>query len=194
MDRQASVVEAEARWRRSSAALLAAALVVAALHATAMVPLVGNATANGTSTIVMDRVQGPYRVVVGIIPARPVTPQTHLAIQVFSAVDERLLRDTEVRLRVAATGPVGAAPYGPELALNDQSLRYFETDVPFNVTGPWNLTLSVASGLGEEEFALRLEVEEPRAGVQWIWIAGLLAAIFAVGAWTWLTLRRRNSQ
>ena len=62
----------------------------------------------------MDRVQGPYRVVVGIIPARPVIPQTHLAIQVFDAADERLLRDTDVQLRVTATSPSGAPGFGPQ--------------------------------------------------------------------------------
>ena len=153
-----------------------------------------DAHANGASTIIMDRVQGPYRMVVGIIPARPVIPQTHLAIQVFDAADERLLRDTDVRMHVTATGPLGASGFGPELVLNEQTLRYFEVDVPFGVIGSWDVSVSVASDLGEEEFVLNLEVAEPRVGIQWIWITGLLVAIFAVGVWTWLTLRRRNVQ
>ena len=72
----------------------------------AMVVLIGGnfVDANGASTTIMDRVQGPYQVVVGIIPARPVVPQTHLAIQVFDSSEERLLRDTEVDLQVTAHG------------------------------------------------------------------------------------------
>ena len=170
------------------------AMAVLALQTSLAFLLWGDAQANGASTIIMDRVQGPYRVVVGIIPARPVIPQTHLAIQVFDAADERLLRDTDVRMHVTATGPAGAAGFGPEPVLNEQTLRYFEVDVPFGVIGSWDVSVSVSSDLGEEEFVLNLEVEEPRVGIQWIWITGLLVAIFAVGVWTWLTLRRRNVQ
>ncbi len=155
-------------------------------------PWVGAASANGASTTIMDRVQGPYRVVVGIIPARPVTPQTHLAIQVFDAADDRLLRDTDVDLHVAATGPSGSTRFGPAQVLNEQTLRYFEIDIPFTVIGPWAVSLTVSSHLGDEEFMLNLEVEEPRAQIQWIWITALLVVIFAVGVWTWLTLQRRR--
>ena len=148
--------------------------------------------ANGASTIIMDRIQGPYRLVVGIIPARPVIPQTHLAIQVFETADQRLLRDTDVDLRVAAAGPSDTSTFGPQLVLNEQSLRYFEIDVPFDVIGPWNVSVSVSSDLGDEVFMLNLEVEEPRPQIQWIWITAVLVAVFAVGIWTWLTLRRRR--
>ena len=174
------------------AAILPALTVALALSLLASPVLPAAVQANGASTIIMDRVQGPYRVVVGIIPARPVIPQTHLAIQVFDAADERLLRDTDVQLRVTATGPSGAPGFGPQLALNEQSLRYFEIDVPFSVIGPWDVSLSVSSDLGDEEFALNLAVEEPRAQIQWLWIAGVMLAIVAVGVWTWLTLQRRR--
>ena len=140
----------------------------------------------------MDRVQGPYRVVVGIIPARPVIPQTHLAIQVFDARDQSLLRDSDVELLVTAVGPAGTDAFGPQLVLNEQTLRYFEVDVPFEAIGAWAVSLALASHLGEEEFHLNLQVGEPPAQIQWIWITAVLIAIFAVGAWTWLTLRRRN--
>ena len=179
---------------KSSGAVLLVVVAVLALHTSLALLSWGSAHANGASTIIMDRVQGPYRMVVGIIPARPVTPQTHLAIQVFDAADERLLRDTDIRLHVTATGPSGASGFGPEPVLNEQSLRYFEVDVPFGVIGSWDVSVSVSSDLGEEEFVLNLEVEEPRAGIQWVWITAVLVAIFAVGVWTWLTLRRRSVQ
>ena len=152
------------------------------------------AHANGASTIILDRVQGPYRVVVGIIPARPVIPQTHLAIQVFDVADERLLRDTDVQLHVAATGPSGTSGFGPQLVVNEQTLRYFEIDVPFSVVGSWDVSISVFSPLGAEEFNLNLQVEEPRAQIQWVWITAVLVAVFAVGVWTWLTLQRRRGE
>ncbi len=176
-----------------SVAVLSGAFLLLTLHAAPAFTAAETAHANGASTIIMDRVQGPYRMVVGIIPARPVIPQTHLAIQVFDASDERLLRDTDVQLHVVATGPPGASAFGPERVHNEQTLRYFEVDVPFEVIGPWDVSVSVSSHLGEEEFVLNLEVEEPRAQIQWVWITGLLVVIFAVGVWTWLTLRRRRN-
>lgn len=178
--------------RTLAARIVPAFFAVAAALVMMTSPCLGTATANGASTIILDRVQGPYRVVVGIIPARPVIPQTHLAIQVFDASDDRLLRDTDVNLHVAASGPSGTTDFGPELVLNEQTLRYFEVDVPFDAIGPWDVSLTVASHLGDEEFKLNLEVEEPRVRIQWIWITAFLAAILAVGAWTWLTLQRRR--
>ena len=168
-----------------------AAVVVAQLGTSAPAPQ--EVEANGASTIIMDRTQGPYRMVVGIIPARPVIPETHLAIQVFDVADPRPLRDTEVRMTVVTSGPPGSTGFGPQQVLNEQTLRYFEVDVPFAITGPWDVSVTVASERGEETFLLPLDVGEPGASIQWIWITGVLVVIIAVGAWTWLTLRRRNS-
>ena len=81
---------------------------------------------------------------------------------------------------------------GRQQVLNEQTLRYFEVDVPFSVTGQWSVSVTVSSERGEEEFVLDLAVGEPGARIQWIWIAGLMTAIVAVGIWTWLTLQRRR--
>ena len=170
-------------------ATVAVAAVITAFAASPWV--VGAAEANGASTIIMDRTQGSYRMVVGIIPARPVIPQTHLAIQVFDVADPRPLRDTEVRMTVVTSGPTGSVGFGPHQVLNEQTLRYFEVDVPFATTGPWDVSVTVASERGEETFVLPLDVGEPGASIQWIWITAVLVVIIAVGAWTWLTLRRR---
>ena len=157
------------------------------------------AAANGAATIIMDRTQGPYRLIVGIIPARPVVPTTHLTIQIFPAgnsddsSERRPLRDTEVALQLTATGPPGAPDFGPQPVYNEQTLRYFEIDVPFPAVGQWQLSLSVASERGAQVFALPLQVGEPRASVQWVWIAGMLALIIVVGIWTFLTLQRRRN-
>lgn len=183
--------------------------MIAAIVAVITMPLAVVATAvpaeaNGTATVIMERTQGPYRVLVGIIPARPVIPQTHLTIQVFAAApdaagansdsgrEEQLpLRDTDVELLVSASGPPGAPPFGPRRVFNEQTRRYFEVDVPFAVTGAWDVALSVASERGVEVFALPLEVGEPGARIQWVWVAAVMAAILVVGIWTILTLRQR---
>ena len=179
-------------WNR--AALLQAAGSVAATAAVLWAMLwVGISEANGASTTVMDRIQGPYRVVVGIIPARPGVPQTHLAIQVFAAADEQLLRDTDVQLLIEASGPSGSPKFGPQQVLNEQTLRYFEVDVPFDVVGPWDVAMTLSSERGEETFVLPLEVGEPGAQLQWVWIAAMMALIVGVGIWTWLIMRRRRT-
>ena len=175
------------------ALLWAATAMVAALAALAIALSGSPAEANGASTIIMDRTQGPYRVVVGIIPTRPVIPQTHLAIQVFDVADERLLRDTEVELTVAASGPPGSPTFGPRQVWNEQTLRYFEVDVPFDVVGPWNVSMTVSSERGEESFLLPLDVGEPGAQIQWVWIVAVMVLIVVVGIWTWLTMRRRRA-
>lgn len=165
--------------------------------------------ANGASTLLYEGTQGPYRLVVGIIPARPVIPQTHLSMQVFDAAaaadsgDMRPLRDTDVQVTVAATGPPGSTELDPRPALNDQSIVYFEVDVPFDTVGNWQLAITVAAGdsdgdgsngagtgAGPAVFEIPLVVEEPRAGIQWLWVAVALAAILLVGLWTLLKVSR----
>ena len=173
-------------WRAAAAMGTAAAVLCVVLWASI-------AEANGASTTIMNRTQGAYRVVVGIIPARPVIPQTHLAIQVFDAADESLLRDTDVRLVIEASGPPGSPDFGPRDVLNEQTLRYFEVDVPFAVVGPWDVSLTVSSERGQEHFLLPLEVGEPGARVQWIWIAAMMVLILMAGIWTWLIMLRRRS-
>ena len=185
--------------------LLAAGGTTGGGTAPAAVVVAGKVEANGASTRLYEGTQGAYRLVVGIIPARPVIPQTHLSMQVFDAAasadsgDMRPLRDTDVQVTVAATGPPGSAGLDPRPALNDQSIVYFEVDVPFDTVGNWQLAVTVAAGAGDGNngagtapavFEIPLVVEEPRAGIQWLWVAVALAAILLVGLWTLLKVSR----
>ena len=138
-----------------------------------------------------DQTQGRYRLVVGIIPARPVIPQTHLSMQVFDVVDGRLLRDTNVEVTVSASGPSGPPGFGPQQVLNDASIVYFEVDVPFDVVGTWEVQVEVSSAAGAEVFAIPVQVGEPGASIQWVWVTAVVIAILLVGLWTWLKLSRR---
>ncbi len=180
-------------WLRAGAATL---LVVAAgVLAVAVIVMAGGepAAANGASTLLYEGVQGEYRLIVRIIPARPVTPQTHFAMQVFDAAagaEARPLRDSEVEVTAAASGPPGATAVQPLPALNEASLAYFEIDVPFDAVGSWHLLVTVAAGGGRELFEIPLEVEEARVSIQWLWVGIALAAIVLVGLWTWLKVSR----
>jgi hypothetical protein len=174
-------------------AAVAMAVVLGAAGVAALVVSgnAGPAEANGASTILYDRTQGSYRLVVGIIPARPVVPQTHLSMQVFDASDQRLLRDTDVELFVSTTGPPGSPGFGPRQVVNDASIVYFELDVPFDATGFWQLEVEVASETGAEIFLIPIEVGEARTSIQWVWVSAVLIIIALVGVWTWLTVSRR---
>ena len=181
-------------WLRAGAAA-ALLLVAAGVGAIAVIVMAGvePAAANGASTLLYEGVGGEYRLIVRIIPARPVTPQTHFAMQVFDAAagaEARPLRDSEVEVTAAASGPPGATAVQPLPALNEASLAYFEVDVPFDAVGSWHLLVTVAAGGGRELFEIPLEVEEARASIQWIWVGIALAAIVLVGLWTWLKVSR----
>ena len=181
------------RWLPIVAAALAfaASVSLAVSLASFWMAASAPAEANGASTILYQETQGRYRLVVGIIPSRPVIPQTHLSMQVFDAADERLLRDTDVGMFVSAAGPPGSPGFGPQQVLNDVSLAYFEVDVPFDTVGTWEVSVSVDSGRGSEVFLIPVEVGEPGANIQWIWVSAVLVVIVLVGIWTWLKLSRR---
>lgn len=153
--------------------------------------LAGTAEANGATTILYDQIQGRYRLVVGIIPARPVIPQTHMSMQVFDAGEERLLRDTDVDVSVFATGPPGSPNFGPKKVANEASIVYFEVDVPFDVVGAWQVEINVTSESGAETFLIPVQVGEPGTSIQWIWVSLVLIVILLVGIWTWMTMSRR---
>ena len=156
--------------------------------------MVNTAYANGASTLLYDQTQGRYRLVVGIIPARPVIPQTHLSMQVFDAAADRVLRDTDIQVLISASGPAGSRQVEPREVVNDVSIVYFETNVAFDVVGPWQVLVEISSDQGEECFLIPVQVGEPGASIQWVWVSAVLVIIVAVGIWTWLTVSRRGRE
>ena len=173
---------------------VAAAMLSQALPARELPAMVNAAYANGASTLLYDQTQGRYRLVVGIIPARPVIPQTHLSMQVFDAAADRVLRDTDIRVLISASGPAGSRQVKPREVVNDVSIVYFETDVAFDVVGPWQVLVEVSSDQGEESFLIPVEVGEPGTRIQWVWVSAALVIIVAVGIWTLLTVSRRGRE
>ncbi len=156
--------------------------------------MVNTAYANGASTLLYDQTQGRYRLVVGIIPARPVIPQTHLSMQVFDAAADRVLRDTDIQVLISASGPAGSRQVEPREVVNDVSIVYFETNVAFDVVGPWQVLVEISSDQGEESFLIPVQVGEPGASIQWVWVSAVLVIIVAVGIWTLLTVSRRGRE
>ena len=177
-----------------SQVLPAGVLPATVLPARILPAMVNTAYANGASTLLYDQTQGRYRLVVGIIPARPVIPQTHLSMQVFDAPADQVLRDTDIQVLISASGPAGSRPVQPREVVNDVSIVYFETDVAFDVVGPWQVLVEVSADQGEESFLIPVEVGEPGARIQWVWVSAVLVIIAAVGIWTVLTMSRRGRE
>ena len=178
----------------AASAMLSQVLPARVLPMRVLPAMVNTAHANGASTQLYDQTQGRYRLVVGIIPARPVIPQTHLSMQVFDAAADRVLRDTDIRVLISASGPAGSRQVEPREVVNDVSIVYFETNVAFDVVGPWQVLVEISSDQGEESFLIPVEVGEPGASIQWVWVSAVLVIIVAVGIWTLLTVSRRGRE
>ena len=177
-----------------SQVLPAGVLSATVLPARILPAMVNTAYANGASTLLYDQTQGRYRLVVNIIPARPVIPQTHLSMQVFDAAADQVLRDTDIQVLISASGPAGSRQVKPREVVNDVSIVYFETDLAFDVVGPWQVLIEVSSDRGEESFLIPVEVGEPATSIQWVWVSAVLVIIVAVGIWTFLTVSRRGRE
>ena len=134
-------------------------------------------SANGRATLVSTQEQGPYRLEVSILPGQAVVNNTHLSIRIVSLDSEEALTDAVVR--VSATGPAEAADFGSLLAVNNISPQFFETALPFDLPGDWQVSISVDSDLGQETIQVPMNV---RAGgqINLILVAAIAVAVVAV--------------
>lgn len=152
-----------------------------------------SAAANGRATLISSQERGPYRVEVSILPNRAVVNNTHLSVRVVNLSSAETLTDAVVR--VAADGPVGAAGggFGPLPAVNDVLPQFFEAALPFDVAGEWEMSISVATDLGEETILVPLEVRAGRQ-INLILVAAGAVAVVALSIWTYDRIRawRRN--
>lgn len=81
---------------------------------------------------------------------------------------------------------------GPIPAPNDFSPQFFETDVPFDLPGEWEMTVAVASGLGDAAIVVPMNVREGGGSINWILMAALAVVIVTVGIWMWDRVRGRK--
>ena len=139
-------------------------------------------SANGKATLLMTEEKGDYRVDISSLPNRPVVNNTHLSLLVMSAADGTPITRAEVS--VSAVGPVGSIDILTHDALNDVVPQYFETTLPFNVEGVWDVTINLSSDLGEESISILLDVTTG-SPVNWILMTAIVVAILAGGIFTW---------
>ena len=139
-------------WRRALRSL-ALSIVTAILW-------VSTATANGgTIQVSMERA-GPYEVTVLTDPS-PI----RVGVLDVSVMVERpggdLVQDARV---MVTTTPVGSAESGGKYeATHDRATNklFYAADVPISRAGPWQIEVTITSGLGEGAVSFAVEATEP---------------------------------
>lgn len=174
--------------RRAAVVVLLFLLPLAAGLAVVVALPAAPAAANGRATLISSQERGPYRVEVSILPNRAVVNNTHLSVRVVNLSSAEPL--TAAVVRVAAAGPAGAAGggFGPLPAVNDALPQFFEAALPFDVAGEWEMSISVATDLGEETILVPLEVRAGRQ-INLILVAAGAVAVAALSIWTYDRIR-----
>ena len=146
------------------------------------------ALANGRATLISTQEQGPYRFEVSILPSRAVVNNTHLSLRMVDMGTEEPLTTADVR--VSAVAPHLNTDFGPLVADNDVLPQFFETTLPFDAPGLWEVSINVNTELGEETIAVSMDVREGRP-VNLILVAAIAVAVIALGIWTYDRIRGR---
>ncbi len=167
---------------RLAPALLAAALLLG----------YGVVSANGRATLIVTETVGPYIIDVSILPGAAVVANTHMSILVRSAADDQIL--TEAEVSVSATGPAQSTALESLPALNDVTPQFYETALPFDLEGDWDVLVTVKSELGEETVLIPMYVHPGGSNVNWILLATVSVIIVTAGVWTWDRVAGRNRQ
>ena len=148
---------------------------------------VGTVAANGRAQLLTSREAGPYRIDVSSLPGQPVVNNTHLSILVWSLEREQPI--TRAAVNVSATGPAGSSALGPIPARNDVSPQFFETDLPFDMEGEWQVSIEVVAEPGEESIVVPVLV---RRGGQFnlFFLTAVGLAVITLSVWTVRRVRR----
>ena len=97
---------------------------------------------------------------------------------------------TTALVRVSAVGPHLGNEIGPIVAENNVLPQFFETTLPFDVPGVWNVSINVNTDLGEETIQVPMDVREARP-INLILVAAIAVAVLALGIWTYDRIRGR---
>lgn len=143
----------------------------------------GLAGANGSARLVSTQTAGPYRVDFSILPAKPVVGSTHASILVRSLGSNEILTQATVRI-ASLSGPEGSTAFGPLEAGHLFSPQYYETAMPFDKPGPWQVRVDVHGSQGFESITVPLDVREPSMEINGILVAAIAVVVLALGVWT----------
>ncbi len=172
----------------STAPLLATIVILMTIGL--LVP--GSAQANGRAKLISSQESGPYVIDISLLPGQAVVGTTHISILLRSLVTDDIV--TSATVNVSATGPEGSTGFEDISAPNDYTPSFFETDLPFDIVGLWQIRLAVISDLGETTLMVPLEVKEGGRGLNFIMMAALVVIILAVGVFIWGRFPGKGSQ
>lgn len=167
--------------------LIAAVVLLAVLSALAAETV----AANGRARLISSQESGPYQIDVSIIPAEAIVGRTHVSIVVLALADREPLTVADVE--VSATAPLEGVGFGPIPAPNDNFPSFFETDLPFDVPGDWEVRIAVFSEMGQASVELPMRVHEAAGRINWILMAALAVFILAAGVFIWGKIPGRTS-
>ena len=143
----------------------------------------GTVSANGRARLISSQEAGAYQIDVSILPGEAVVGRTHVSILLRGLESQEPLTTATVFL--SGSGPPGAAGFGPIPAPNDSFPSFYETDLPFDMPGAWQMSVDVASELGEATALVSMQVYEPGGTINWILLAALAVIMVAAGVYIW---------
>lgn len=144
--------------------------------------VIGTAHANGRAKLISSQESGPYVIDISLLPGQAVVGKIHISVLIRSLETGEIL--TTANVDVSATGPEGSTAFKNIPAANNFSPSFFETDLPFDIVGNWQVVLAVSSDLGETILVVPVEVKEG-GGLNLILIAAVVVIILAAGVFVW---------
>ena len=163
----------------STAALLATIVILMTIGL--LVP--GSAQANGRAKLISSQESGPYAIDISLLPGQAIVGKTHISILLRSLATDEIV--TSATVNVSATGPEGSTAFEDISAPNDYTPSFFETDLPFDIVGLWQIRLAIISDLGETALMVPIEVKEGGGGLNFILMTAVVVIILAVGVFIW---------
>ena len=141
------------------------------------------AEANGRAKLLSSQESGPYVIDISLLPGQAIVGNTHISILLRSLASDEIV--TSAIVNVSATGPEGSTAFDDIPAPNNYTPSFFETDLPFDIVGLWQIRLAVISDVGETTLVVPVEVKEGGGGLNLILMAAVVVIILAVGVFIW---------
>ncbi len=135
---------------------------------------VAAARADGGSTEVFRTKQGPYEIIVGIIPPTPAVGVVHFSVTLGEAGTGRPV--TQATVNISAQGPQGSTGSTVAATNTFAASPYYDTNIAVDKPGEWQFQVAVDSPLGKEHVTFPLKVLS-QAAVNWQAVASLMVAL-----------------
>ena len=154
----------------------------------------GTIWANGGAVEIFRGNQGPYELVVGVLPEEPAVGTVHLSVTPLDALSSRIVTDAEIL--VVANDPEGDPTYQARALNTPASPQVYETNITFESPGAWTLLVTVENqALGQTTFTIPLAIAPPaipsgRSGT-YVFV-GIMVVLIAGGLWVWHSGRRQR--